>query len=138
MSNKKGMFHYYDLDHAEVFVFNDFLIKQVKEGVVVDLEDVGPFKAILDEHFNGKNMAYISNRVTSYSVNPLVYKQAEKISNLVAIAIIPGTDKMRKSAEFESQFYNRPFGIFDNLSEAIKWVHKIIEEKNQLEEAKSV
>ncbi len=125
-----GFFHYYDIGHAEVFVFDDFLVKQVKEGETVDMKETRLFKNILEEHFSNKNMAYISNRVTSYSVNPLVYKESEKISNLVAIAIIPATPKMRASAEYESQFYNKPFGIFDNLSEAIKWIQKIIEKEN--------
>ena len=71
-------------------------------------------------------MAYISNRVTSYSVNPLVYKEVEKMSNLVAIAIIPNDLKMRQSAEFEKQFFNKPFEIFNNLTDAINWVEKIV------------
>ncbi|WP_299117308.1 hypothetical protein [uncultured Winogradskyella sp.] len=125
-----GFFHYYNSGHAEIFVFDDFLIKQIKEGESIDKEETEVFKAVLETHFQNKNMAYISNRMTSYSVNPLVYKEAEKISNLVAIAIIPANSKMRANAEYESQFYNKPFGIFDNLSEAIKWVHKIIEKEN--------
>ncbi|WP_299224242.1 hypothetical protein [uncultured Psychroserpens sp.] len=133
-----GMFRYYDIGHAEVFIFDDFLIKQVKEGALIDQEETEEFKVILKEHFSDKNMAYISNRVTSYSVNPLVYKEAEKISNLVAIAIIPGDEKMRASAEYESQFYNRPFGIFESLSEAIQWVHKIIEKENETTYAEPV
>jgi hypothetical protein len=125
-----GMFRYYDIGHAEVFIFDDFLIKQVREGEVVDQKETEEFKIILKEHFEGKNMAYISNRVTSYSVNPLVYKDAEKIPNLVAIAVIPANEKIHLSAKYESQFYDRPFGIFDNLSEAIQWVQKIIEKEN--------
>lgn len=133
-----GIFHYYDIGHAEVFIFDDFLVKQVREGEVVDQEETEEFKIILKEHFNGKNMAYISNRVTSYSVNPLVYKEAEKIPNLVAIAVIPGNDKIRASAKYESQFYDRPFGIFDNLTEAIKWVHKIIKRESETSSVESV
>ena len=131
-----GMFRYYDIGHAEVFIFDDFLIKQVREGEVVDQKETEEFKIILKEHFDGKNMAYISNRVTSYSVNPLVYKDAEKIPNLVAIAVIPANDKIRASAKYEGQFYDRPFGIFENLSDAIQWVHKIIEKENQKETIK--
>jgi hypothetical protein len=126
-----GMFHYYDIGHAEVFIFDDFLIKQVREGELVDQEKVDEFKLILKTHFDGKNMAYISNRVFSYSVNPLVYKQAEKIPNLVAIAVIPANKKIHASATFENQFYDRPFGIFENLSDAIQWVHTIIEKENK-------
>ncbi|MFT7050541.1 MAG: hypothetical protein ACJAZK_001137 [Psychroserpens sp.] len=125
-----GMFHYYDIGHAEVFIFDDFLIKQVREGELVDKEETLEFKVILNEHFKGKNMAYISNRVFSYAVNPLVYKEADKIPNLVAIAIIPSNEKTHPSAKYESQFYDGPFGIFKNLSDAIQWVHKIIEREN--------
>ena len=74
-----GIINYYNISHAEVFVFDDFLIKQVKEGVKIDLEETEELKLILEEHFKNKKMAYISNRVTSYSVNPLVYKEVEKI-----------------------------------------------------------
>lgn len=126
-----GIINYYNISHAEVFVFDDFLIKQVKEGVTIDLEETEELKLILKEHFDGKNVAYISNRVTSYSVNPLVYKEVEKMSNLVAIAIIPNDETMRQSAEFERQFYNRPFEIFDHLTDAIDWVKKIISRKNE-------
>lgn len=126
-----GIINYYNISHAEVFVFDDFLIKQVKEGVKIDLEETKELKLILEEHFKNKKMAYISNRVTSYSVNPLVYKEVEKMSNLVAIAIIPKDETMRQSAEFERQFFNKPFEIFENLSDAIQWVQKIILNENK-------
>lgn len=128
-----GIFHYYNIDHAEVFVFDNFLIKQVKEGVIVDMNETGPLRKILEKHFPNENMVYVSNRITSYSVNPLVYREVEKISKMVAIGIIPANDKMRASAEYESQFYDKPFGIFNNLGEAIQWVYKII----KMEESKS-
>ena len=121
-----GIINYYNISHAEVFVFDDFLIKQVKEGVKIDLEETEELKLILEEHFKNKKMVYISNRVTSYSVNPLVYKEVEKMSNLVAIAVIPNDLKMRQSAEFEKQFFNKPFEIFNNLTDAINWVEKIV------------
>lgn len=125
------MFHYYDIGHAEVFVFDDFLIKQIKEGISIDLKETKQLKAILKKHFSKKNIVYISNRVTSYSVNPLVYKEVEKISNLVAIAIIPNNEKMLQSAIYEKEFYNKPFEIFNNLNDAIIWVSKILEKENR-------
>ena len=130
-----GMFHYYDIGHAEVFVFDNFLIKQVKEGEIFDLEETNYLKLILEQHFNGCKIAYISNRVTSFSVDPLVYKEIEKISNLVAIAVIPNNEKMLKSAEYESKFYIKPFAIFDNLSNAIQWTQKIISENSRKEKS---
>ncbi|WP_299891889.1 hypothetical protein [uncultured Lacinutrix sp.] len=126
-----GLFHYYDITHAEVFVFDDFLIKQMREGFTISYQETEEFIAILNHHFKNKNMVYISNRVTNYSIDPAIYKEAEKISNLLAIAVIPGNKKMRDTAEYEKQFYKKPFSIFENLTEAIKWVRVIIDKENQ-------
>lgn len=126
-----GMFHYYDLPDSEVFAFDDFLINQIKEGVLVQSHHNDDLKLVIKEHFKGKTIAYISNRVMSYSVDPLVYKETEKIQNLVAIAIIPKTEAMYRSAEYEKNFYHKPYEIFDNLSDAIGWVQKIIQRENE-------
>lgn len=125
------MFHYYNSNYAEIFIFDDFLIKQIKEGVVITPEHNKELKKLISKHFKDKNIAYISNRVESYTVDPMVYKEAVKIPNLVAMAIIPSTENMRANAEFEKIFYNKPYGIFENLTDAIKWVHSIIDIENQ-------
>lgn len=124
-----GMFKYYNLPHAEVFIFDDFLIKQVKEGELVSYKETETFKELLDIHFKNKKVAYISNRVHSFSINPMVYKEAEKIPNLIAVAIIPGSESMRSNAEFEKQFYHKPYGIFDNLTDAIAWVKTVFDKE---------
>ncbi len=122
-----GLIHYYDIGHAEVFVFDNFIIKQVKEEQPSELLNTSELEIIIQEHFENKNMVYISNRVNSYSVNPLIYKDIEKISNLVAIAVVPNSYSMRLSAKFESKFYNKPFEIFDTLNDAMIWATSIIE-----------
>ena len=126
-----GMFYHYDLEDSEVFVFDDFLINQIKEGVKIQSHHNEELKVVLSEHFKNRPIAYISNRVMSYAVDPLVYKETEKIPNLVAMAIIPKTEAMRKNAEYERQFFGKPYEIFDNLSEAIAWVHKLITNENE-------
>ncbi|WP_055446483.1 hypothetical protein [Lacinutrix mariniflava] len=123
-----GLFHYHNLEDSEVFIFDDFLITQIKEDVFVEERHNEKLNEIIQKYFLGKNIAYISNRAKSYSVNPLVYRETEKIPNLVAVAIIPETLSMRNSAEFEKEFYDKPYGIFDNLSHAVEWVHAIIKE----------
>ena len=126
-----GIFKYINQEHAEVFIFDDFIIKQVREGYVINKEHNDQLKSYLKTNFKDRKVAYISNRIVSYSVDPLIYKEAEKIPNLVAIAVIPGNQKMRDNAEFEKQFYNKPYGIFDNLTDAIAWVSTIIKKNNE-------
>ncbi|HUH29307.1 hypothetical protein [Gelidibacter sp.] len=121
-----GIITYYNFEDSEVFIFDDFIINQVKEAVVIEPHHNDIFNEVVQKHFSGKNMVYISNRVKSYSVNPLIYPEAEKIPNLIAIAIIPKTALMRRNAEYEQEFFDKPYEIFDSLSEAIVWVHSIM------------
>ncbi|TYB79690.1 hypothetical protein [Bizionia myxarmorum] len=125
-----SIFHYYNLPGAEFFVFDDFLICQVKEGMEIQPGHNESLEEVIQKHFQGKNIGYISNRVKSYSVDPLIYVETEKIPNLLAIAMIPETEIMRSNAEFEKNFYDKPYEIFDNLSNAIAWVHGIVKKAN--------
>ena len=88
---------------------------------------------LIKEHFSGKNMVYVSNRAKSYAVNPLIYPETEKIPNLLAIAMIPKTELMRKNAEFEKEFFNKPYEIFDRLTDAIHWVGNMIDQQKSKE-----
>lgn len=124
-----GIIKYINNQDAECFIFDDFIINQIKEGVVIEPSHNEELNNIIKEHFSGKDMVYISNRVKSYSVNPLIYQEAESIPNLVAIAMIPKTDVMRKNAEYERKFYDKHYEIFDSLTEAIIWVQQILEKE---------
>lgn len=124
-----GIIKYINNQDAECFIFDDFIINQIKEGVVVEPSHNEELNNIIKEHFSGKDMVYISNRVKSYSVNPLIYTETESIPNLIAIAMIPKTDVMRKNAEYERNFYDKPYEIFDSLTEAIIWVQQVLEKE---------
>lgn len=121
-----GIIKYLNEKDAEVFLFPSFLINQIKEGAVIDTPHNDILNTIIYDHFRNKDMVYISNRVKSYTVNPLIYSETEKIPNLLAIAIIPETDLMRKNAEYEKEFFGKPYEIFDSLSEAIFWAYELL------------
>ncbi|WP_412561132.1 hypothetical protein [Winogradskyella sp. MIT101101] len=130
-----GIIKYLSTEDTECFIFDDFLINQIKEGVVVEPKHNEDLNKIIKEHFSGKNMVYVSNRVKSYSVNPLIYAETEAIPNLVAIAMIPKTDVMRKNAEYERNFFDKPYEIFDTLTEAMTWVQSILEKESSQQTA---
>lgn len=124
-----GIIKYYDLDDAEVFIFDEFIINQIKEGVDIMPKHKELLNDLIKKHFSGKDMVYVSNRAKSYSVNPLIYPEASKIPNLIAIAMIPKTAIMRKNAEYEKEFFPKPYEIFERLTDAIDWVGTILDEK---------
>jgi len=124
-----GIFHYYDLDYSEAFIFDEFLVNQIREGITITREHNQKLKEVVDTHFKGKAVVYISNRINSYAVDPFTYIETSKIHNLLAIAIVSDNISFRESAAFESKFYKKPFKIFETLSEAIEWSHKTIQEE---------
>ncbi len=122
-----GLIKYHDCIDFEIFIFDNYVINQIREGIDIQPHHNDDLNLIIQENFSDKNMVYISNRVNSYSVNPLIYPETESIPNLLAIAIVPETEAKRKSAEFERQFFDKPYEIFDTLVEAINWVEKILD-----------
>ncbi len=121
-----GIFRYYDLGISEVFIFDNFFINQIREGVVVTPDHNEAVRAVIDEHFTNRKVVYISNRHFSYTVDPLTYMGTSEIHNLIAIAIVSEEPLKRTIAEYESQFYNRPFRVFKSLSHAMEWVREVL------------
>ncbi len=119
-----SIFHYYDFKDSEVFIFDNFLVNQIKEGVTVTPEHNEKLRKIIDTHFANKKMVYISNRYFNYAVDPLTYLETSKIHNLVAMAIVTNTAIAKSNADLESMFYKKNFEVFETLSEAMAWVQK--------------
>ncbi len=121
-----GIIKYLEFDDTEVFIFDEFIINQIKEGVSIGPHHNDLLNDIVQEFFSGRNMVYISNRAHSYAVNPLIYSATEQIPNLIAIAVITNKMAMRKSAEYERNFYDKPYKIFEGLKDAIVWVEAVL------------
>jgi hypothetical protein len=134
-----GIITYLNEKDSELFIFPNFIINQVKEGVLVESHHNDILNTIIHHYFRNREMVYISNRVNSYTVNPLIYNETEKIPNLIAIAMIPETDTMRKNAEYERTFFDKPYEIFETLGEAIFWAHQLVAEyRSQISSQPSV
>lgn len=125
--NYMSIIKQYALDYTDIFIFDYFLINQIHEGIDVRSPYDKKLRKIIKSDFKGRDMVYISNRHFSYSVDPLIYPKIENISNMVAIALVPATELMRKNAEYERHFYDKPFEIFDSLLKAINWTESIID-----------
>lgn len=117
---------YYDLGYTEVFVFEHYLINQIKEGHTVIVNHAKVLNAMIEKHFPNREMIYIANRVNSYSVDPLVYLKVSKIKNLKALCIVAATGLKRNAAFYEKQFCAKPFEIFNSMNDAILWANKKI------------
>jgi len=117
-----------DLNFGRVQIIDNILVAELNEGVLFDIEENNVLLELGLQVFKGQPYGYISNRVNSYAVNPLVYKNSSIETNLKAIAIVTHDSIGKKNAMLEKQFYNdsNSFGIFETLEEAINWVKENI------------
>ncbi len=74
------------------------------------------------DHFKENPFGYISVRTFSYSIDPLIYLELNKVESLKAFAVVYYTKLAKGNAELEGQFYKKPFGIFETQSEAMEWM----------------
>lgn len=114
-----------ELDFGSVSIHEDFIVAKMNEGILFDISKNETLLEIGTEVFQGKPYAYISHRVNSYAVDPMVYKQSAKFQNLKVIAVVSDNDITRTLAStVEKEFYidANSFKVFAELEDATSWV----------------
>ena len=112
-------------------IFKNFVVVTMREGITVKPEYILNLEKIAEKYYKDKNFGYITYRANSYAVNPLIYTEASKIPNLVAIAIIAGDGIKESNIKIEKLFFKKPIQSFYDLDQAKDWVLQIIEEEKQ-------
>lgn len=103
-------------------IYENYVKAIMFEGVTVKPKHNKVLQKIADTYFKDKNFAYISHRINSYSVNPRVYIETSKISNLKALAFVSKDPLHLSNLEIEKLFSNKPFASFKEIKEAIQWI----------------
>ncbi|NJW52551.1 hypothetical protein [Salinimicrobium oceani] len=116
------------LDCGVIWVQDKMLVNEMNEGALLDVETNRMILQIGVDHFKNEPFGYISNRVNSYAVNPMVYRESAEHPQLKAIAVVSENPMVRESARLEQQFYtNRnSFQIFSSLEEAKTWMREVL------------
>ena len=118
-----------ELTFGTVTILNNLLIAKLNEGVLFDVESNRKLLEIGKEVFQGRDYGYISHRIHSYAVDPMVYLESANVSNLKAIAVVSASEMTRKNAkQLEQKFYKNAnsFEIFEDLEEAKSWIESKI------------
>ncbi|WP_299210346.1 hypothetical protein [uncultured Dokdonia sp.] len=115
-----------NFDFGKVKIQEHIVIAEMKEGITFDTNYNTVFLTFCKNHFKEKTYGYISNRIHSYSVNPTVYLDTAKNSNIRAIAIVSSDPMNQGNAHVERQFFEHPFEVFSTLDQAIKWMNEIL------------
>lgn len=115
-------------EFCEANIFRNFVIASMKEGITVKPEHNIDLEMIAEKYYKGKKFGYITDRVNSYAVDPLVYIETSKIPNLVAFAVVAINGLKESNIKVEKLFLSKPFRNFSTLDEAKDWVNKMVKE----------
>lgn len=120
-----------DLGFSKLELFPGYLINHCKEGVVIDYDELNSLIMIFDYHYANQKFGYISNRVHSYSVNPIMHQISESHDNIVAHAIVCYSQNCEQNIAYEQKFSRLKFQLFSDLRVAQKWMEDVLEKRKK-------
>lgn len=120
------------LPFGNFYLTDKFIVAEINEGEHFEWEHVEslipPFVDYYGENFK---LAYISNRVNSYSYDPQSWMRFEKEYDfIVASAIVSYHELNKMNASLDKLMSQKSIKRCDTIKEAIKWVLNLEEFKN--------
>ncbi|SHI49690.1 hypothetical protein [Aquimarina spongiae] len=116
----------YNLDFCDLDVYENYVISRIHEGVTTTPENLKIFAKLIDIHYKNKPFVYISHRVHSFSINPIIHAESSKIPNLMGFAVVSPDPQQKQQFEMEKMFFKKDFRLFETLKEAIDWKEEIL------------
>lgn len=112
--------------HTEIGTFTvypDFIVNEIKEGVILDFKNCSILIEIMTVHFGKEKVfGYVANRLHSYSVVPTeVAKLKDYFNENCRVAVVTYSPIAQQSARFEKQFCTFNFDQFSDLKSAVLW-----------------
>jgi hypothetical protein len=116
------------LDLGRFVFYMNMSIAEISEGTHVTYDKMANMLKIAENVYgNDIPFVYISNRIHSYSIDPLGYYEAiKKFPNIKGYAIVSQNKQRRTLAVLEKLFIKKPIRVFDNLEEAIEWTKQLM------------
>lgn len=114
-------------EFVKLYFYEKFVIAEIKEGIDLNEEHVDVLIQSSLDFYGVKPFGYITNKVNSYSVNPVIFFKTSKIKNLVALAAVSTNSLDRYNIQLERAFSTKPHELFDSIEEAVNWVTNAVE-----------
>ncbi|MBT8288438.1 MAG: hypothetical protein HKN00_01680 [Flavobacteriaceae bacterium] len=111
---------------GDVELFDHYMVVVMRANVHITPDYNNILLELVDKYYSDKPFVYLTHRLNSYSVDPAIYYETSKIKNLAGFAVIAEAPLAAGNASVEKLFLSKPFEIFRELEEAIKWAKTII------------
>lgn len=127
--SKTMRYHKVNSNFGSYYLFKDFFILEVNEGIHFNWDKLNELLNSIRDHYGPhKQLAYIANRVNSYSIDPVLWSYFDKDDSiLVAASIVSYRNSTAMSATIEKQLANISLKRAKSLNEAIEWVLQLQE-----------
>lgn len=119
----------YQLNFGELYIYNDFIISEVSEGIVIGKDHLIQIINLVDKHYGFKKpYGLISNRTNAYATNlSEILPLAEEFGCLISNAVVVYNQLSLKNFDLEKQVLKRFKGeSFSNIDDAIIWTKSIV------------
>lgn len=113
------------LDIGTLHFLDKIAIIEFKLGVHLTMDNTKHLFETIDSYFNSQHFGLISNRINSYSIQPLDMKRTKDAYENFKFYASVSTDKASKmNGEIENSFCPNLKISFDNLYEAVETIHQ--------------
>lgn len=120
--------HEINYPFADVFIFENYVISEIAEGVVFSWDDHGKYicKDVARIVGETNELIYISNRIYSYTVVPTDWLKFYKNSNyaIKAYYIVGDSQHSIINAAIESLFFNSKIKRFNSIEAAVNFAQQ--------------
>ncbi|AUS06802.1 hypothetical protein [Pseudotamlana carrageenivorans] len=122
--SKIHSFYKLELPFGNFYLCEKFIISEIHEGVHFDWNKIMlATKDIIGYYGGDAKVAYISNRVNSYSTDPQDWANVtENTTQITATAIVSYSSMSELNASLEKHFAKLDMETCNSLEEAITWV----------------
>lgn len=117
--------HQVTLSFCELTLHDDYVYVIMKEGITVKPEHNDILKVLAFSYFANKDFVYISHRLYSYSVDPLIYLETQKIPNLKGFVVV-NSHRSANNPDVEKLFFSKPFEVVETLDKAFARKNKLL------------
>ncbi|WP_378175818.1 hypothetical protein [Aquimarina sp. SS2-1] len=125
------MIRLYNLDFCSLEIHHNYMIAVMKEGIVVSATNNSILIKIAEKHFKKAPFVYITHRIHSYAVDPIVYIKTAEVSNLIGFAVVSKDPRQKEQTTYEKSFFKKEFRRFDDIESALSWKEELISKYQQ-------
>ena len=122
----------FEFPFGNFYISDQILISELNEGIHFDWDKIIQVIDVIYDYFGEfKKIAYISNRIYSYSIEPQLWlKFYEDYNFIVATATVSYSDFNYMNSTIEKLFSKTSLKRCSDLDEAIEWIQNLEEFKS--------